>query len=86
MNAEGSLTMEETAEEYYTELIMRNFLQPYDEEVHGLVLVSAIKYSCDSYQKKNLYSFPRLGRLAREKQAFGRAYSVWLPNVIKYIQ
>nr|XP_010939226.2 putative disease resistance protein RGA3 [Elaeis guineensis] len=34
VNAEGSLTMEETAEEYYTELIMRNFLQPYDEEDH----------------------------------------------------
>ncbi|KAG1347786.1 putative Disease resistance protein RGA2 [Cocos nucifera] len=33
VKAEGSSTMEETAEEYYKELIMRNVLQPYDQYV-----------------------------------------------------
>nr|XP_019705695.1 putative disease resistance protein RGA3 [Elaeis guineensis] len=33
VKAEGSSTMEETANEYYRELIMRNLLQPYDQYV-----------------------------------------------------
>ncbi|KAG1347822.1 putative disease resistance protein RGA3 [Cocos nucifera] len=33
VKAEGSSTMEETAKEYYRELIMRNLLQPYDQYV-----------------------------------------------------
>nr|XP_019707753.1 putative disease resistance protein RGA3 [Elaeis guineensis] len=40
VKAEGSSTMEETAKEYYRELIMRNLLQPYDTyacQMHDLL-------------------------------------------------